>query len=53
MNKTSKERNKLIHPVSTQAGMTYRDRKEKDRAIQLLEDATYCIRKLKEGIGKE
>ena len=52
MNKIIKERNKLIHPVSTESGITYRDRKEKDRAIELLEDAKYCIRKVKEGILK-
>jgi len=49
MNKTIKERNKLVHPAI--AGITYRDRKEKDRATQLLKDAKICIRKLKEGIG--
>jgi len=51
MNKTIKERNKLTHPVSTEAGITYRHKKEKDRATQLLEDAKFCIRKLREGIG--
>ena len=53
INKTIKERNKLVHPVSTEAGITYRDRKEKDRATQLLTDAKSCIRKLKEGIGHD
>lgn len=51
MNKIIKERNKLIHPAI--AGITYRDRKKKDRAIQLLEDAKFCITELKKGIGHE
>lgn len=52
MSKIVKERNKLIHPVSTESGIFYRDRKEKDRAIELLEDAKYCIKTVKEGILK-
>ena len=52
MSKIIKERNKLIHPVSAESGITYRHRKEKDRAIELLEDAKYCIKNVKEGILK-
>lgn len=48
-----KERNGIIHPTSKKGRITYRGKKEKDRAVQLLEDAKYCIRKLKEGILKE
>jgi len=50
---TIKERNGIIHPTSTKARITYRGKKDKNRAVQLLEDAKYCIRKLKEGIGKK
>ena len=53
MGKVIKERNKLIHPISTDAGMTYKDTKEKDRATELLNDAKECITKVKEGILKE
>jgi len=52
MIKVIKERNKLIHPISTDSGMTYRDTKEKDRATELLNDAKECISKVKEGVGK-
>jgi hypothetical protein len=52
MNKIIHERNRLIHPVSTESGISYRDRKEKERAIELLEDAKYCIKNVKEGILK-
>lgn len=51
MNMIIKERNKLIHP--TIAGIRYRNKKEKDRAIQLLEDAKLCLTKSKEGIRIE
>jgi hypothetical protein len=47
MLKTIEERNKLIHPVGTDAGIDYRDRKQRDRAKELLEDALYCIGKLR------
>jgi len=47
--KVIKERNKLVHPG--RAGISYRDRKKKDRAVELLNDAKTCIKKLKEGIG--
>lgn len=49
MNKTIKERNKLIHP--TIAGISYRDRKEKERATELLNDAKFCLEKLFWKIG--
>lgn len=52
MGKIIKERNKLIHPISTNSGITYRDEKEKDRATQLLNDAKECITKVKQGILK-
>lgn len=42
------ERNKLIHPG--RKGISYRDRKEKDRATDLLNDAITCIKELKEGL---
>lgn len=51
INTIVKERNKLVHPANT--GISYRDRKEKDKAIKMLNDAKYCITKLKEGIGKK
>jgi len=53
MNKTIKERNMLTHPISAEAGISYRETKEKTRATQLLEDAKFCIRKLREGIGNK
>jgi hypothetical protein len=46
------ERNKLVHPISTEAGITYRDRKEKDTAIEILESAVACIKELRKGVGK-
>jgi hypothetical protein len=46
------ERNKLVHPVSRNVGMTYRDEKQRDRATQLLNDAKERISKVKEGVGK-
>jgi hypothetical protein len=49
INTIVRERNKLIHP--TQVGLSYRDRKEKERATELLKDAKLCITKLKERIG--
>jgi len=51
INTIIKERNKLVHPANT--GISYRDRKKKDKAIKLLNDAKFCITKLKEGIGQE
>jgi hypothetical protein len=39
--------------VSTEAGITYRNKKEKDRATQLLRDAMFCTDKLRKGIGHE
>jgi len=51
INKIINERNKLVHPA--REGITYRDRKERDRAIELLNDAKACIKKLKEGIGRK
>ena len=53
MNETMKERNRLIHPISTEAGITYRDKKDKDRATEILDNAKLCIRQLKEGVGKK
>ena len=41
MNKTIKERNKLIHFL--RGGPDYRDRKQEDRAKELLQDAIECI----------
>jgi len=49
INTIVKERNKLIHPA--EVGLRYRDRKEKERATELLKDAKLCITKLKERIG--
>lgn len=50
INKIIQERNKLVHPG--RAGISYRDRKQKDRAVELLIDAKACIKKLKQGIGR-
>jgi hypothetical protein len=50
INKIISERNKLVHPA--REGLSYRDRKEKDRAIELLNDAKNCIAKIKEEIAK-
>jgi hypothetical protein len=50
MTKTILERNKLVHPISRGKGISYRDRKETDRAIEILDDAKVCIKRLKEGI---
>lgn len=52
MAKVIKERNKLIHPISSESGIAYRDEKEKDRATGLLNDAKECITKVKQGILK-
>ena len=49
MNTIIKERNKLIHPI--ELGLSYRQQKEKEKAIKLLKDAKYCIAKFKEEIG--
>lgn len=46
MRKTLQERNKLIHPE--RGGIGYRYQKEKDRAIELLEDAKQCIHRIRE-----
>lgn len=51
INTIFKERNKLVHPAGT--GISYRDRKEKDKAIALLKDAKFCIAELKEGIRRK
>ncbi len=51
INTIVKERNKLVHPANT--GISYRDRKKKDKAVGLLNDAKFCITKLKEDIGQE
>ena len=50
MNKIISERNRLVHPG--RKGLSYRDRKEKERAIQLLTDAKTCIGKLQENVGR-
>ena len=49
--KIVKERNKLVHPG--RAGISYRERKKRDRAVELLNDAKECIKNLKEGIGSK
>lgn len=46
MQKIIEERNKLIHPIGSDAGIAYRGTKERDRAKALLEDAKFCIKKL-------
>lgn len=46
-----KERNKLVHP--SRKGISYRDRKKKERAEELLNYAKECIRNLKAGIGRK
>lgn len=51
ISKIISERNKLVHPA--RKGISYRDRKEKDRAVELLNDAKNCIVKLKQGIGRK
>lgn len=51
ISKIISERNKLVHP--TRKGISYRNRKEKDRATKLLNDAKDCIVKLKKGIGRK
>lgn len=59
MKKIIEERNKLVHPG--RKGITYRDRKKKDNAIRLLNQAKESIKrirgtirsKLKEGIDYE
>jgi hypothetical protein len=52
MSKTILERNKLVHPISRGKGIRYRDKKERDRAIEILTDAKECITELKQGILK-
>jgi hypothetical protein len=52
MQKTINERNKLVHPILRGQGVNYKDTKNRDRAVEILEDAKYCINKLKEGVGK-
>jgi len=52
MSKTILERNKLVHPISRGKGIGYRNRKERDRAIEILTDAKKCITELKQGILK-
>jgi hypothetical protein len=49
MIKTIQERNHLVHPISTEYGIGYRHRKQRDRAIKPLEDAKYCTKKVREG----
>jgi hypothetical protein len=49
MTKTIQERNHLVHPTSTEDGLGYRHRKQRDRAKELLEDAKECTRRVREG----
>lgn len=49
INTIVKERNKLIHPIKP--GLSYRRKKDKEKAIKLLNDAKYCITKFREKIG--
>jgi len=48
MRKIIKERNKLVHPGNK--GITYRDRKKKDKAIRLLNQAKESIKKIRSTI---
>lgn len=46
MRKILQERNKLIHPE--RGGIGYRYRKQRTRAVELLEDAKQCIHRIRE-----
>ena len=48
MRKIIKERNKLVHPG--RKGITYRDRKKKDKAVRLLNQAKESIKKIRSTI---
>jgi len=50
MKKIIEERNKFVHPG--RKGITYRDRKKKDNAIKLLNQAKECIQKIRSEIKK-
>ena len=50
---TIRERNRLIHPASRNSGISYRYRKDRDKATQILDDAKQCIQRIKAGVGKD
>jgi hypothetical protein len=52
MKKTISERNRYVHPEKAKQMLGYRHKEkkeEKEKALRILEDAKYCIKKVREG----